>query len=117
MWRHGANEMPLMTHLETNNMETNTAHLEPAKEKADEPLPRTTCCGLEAWDGYLTGEKAADVWLKLHETSRSTISRKDALTESERDLYEALTVKFTFDAKMLATVVSDSCHNAKHTHR
>jgi hypothetical protein len=94
-------------------METNTAHLEPAKEKADEPLPRTTGCGLEAWDGYLTGEKAADVWLKLHETSRSTISRRDALTESERDLYEALTAKFTFDAKMLATVASDSCHNVQ----
>jgi len=24
-------------------METDTAHMEPAKEKANEPLPRTTC--------------------------------------------------------------------------
>jgi hypothetical protein len=94
-------------------METNTAHLKPAKEKDNELLPLMTCCGLETWEGYLTGEKAAEIWLKLHETSRSTISSKDALTESERDLYESITAKFTFDAKMLATVMGDSCHNAK----
>lgn len=35
-----------MTYLETTNMENDTAHLEPAKEKADEPLPRTTCSAL-----------------------------------------------------------------------
>ena len=38
MWRHGANEMPLMTHRKIPNMKTDTAHPEPAKEKANEPL-------------------------------------------------------------------------------
>jgi hypothetical protein len=95
------------------NNTTSPKPFSPAKEKDNELLPLMTCCGLETWEGYLTGEKAAEIWLKLHETSRSTISSKDALTESERDLYESITAKFTFDAKMLATVMGDSCHNAK----
>ena len=43
MWRHGANEMPPMTNRKTTAMGKDTAHLDPAEENADEPLPRTTC--------------------------------------------------------------------------
>lgn len=50
----GANEMPLMDHLKTTDMEKDTAHLEPAKEKAEEPLSLTTCSPLGvAVRGYL----------------------------------------------------------------
>ncbi len=53
MWRHGANEMPLMTHLETTNMKTNTAYQTTAKEKANGPLPLTTCSGFTLVEGLV----------------------------------------------------------------
>jgi hypothetical protein len=64
--------------------------------------------GFLEWNGYLPGDKAAEIWIKLHETSRSALGILDPLTKSERELYEALTAKFTFDSNMLGTMEADS---------
>lgn len=57
---------------------------------------------------YLPGEKAAEIWLALHAKTAREITTVDALTKSERDLYDLLTARFSNDVNMVGFAVKDS---------
>ena len=77
------------------------------KQEAGEGCSGATCSAFVPWERYVPGDKAADIWLKLHDTIGNNVETNDALNTDERSLYNVLTNLFTADFSMVGYSVAE----------
>ena len=58
------------------------------------------------FEPYLPGDKAAEVWGRLHETLNSSVTVKP-LNDDELKLYDALTKRLAADASLLGFTTTE----------